>query len=461
MDFSEYIKNVSSAACVVSVERLPDGDFGEVRIVVGNDEYQRQMGPGYRPNIPYYELVPKERKFEHFVFTSAFEKKQIHTYVESVSLGMWMDQIYIPLESDKENVGYCMFSFEFTNKADPDRMGNVSMETASSVIKSCAVFRTAPTFKEAVDSVLRELYEKTGSRSCVLLSVDEFNKIVKFVGSVSDESHSEEDVKNIISDIPYSVVETWKKTVSKSNCLIISNEADMKALSEKNPEWAASLRSQNVSSLCFIPLFNNQETIGYLYVAEFDTSRVREVKELIELTSFFLAAEIQSNNLMRELEHMSNIDMLTGVKNRNAMNNRVDEFVMNSKLTEAPYGIAFVDLNGLKKMNDENGHEAGDHMLWSAANTLSEVFEEYEVYRAGGDEFTVICENCGKDEFEEKIVNLREKTAYPSVITCAVGSYYASKGEDIRYSMHEADQEMYRDKESFYKAHPEMKVRQD
>jgi len=460
MDYQKCVDTIESVGCVLSVEKTETGDIGDIRVIAANKGYIEQFETKYYPGIIYSELVQKERKFEYFVSTVAFEHRLMHTYVDGKGIGYWMDQFYVPLESDREDIGYCLFTYEMTKNPDPDRMGDVSIDTASSVIKSCAVFRTAKSFQDAIDSVVKELLEKCGAKSCVVLSVDEFNKKVTYIGGHSTR-RSQDEVKAVIARIPFSVVETWKRMTYKTNCLIIANESDMETLSRKNPEWADSLKRDGVHSLCFIPLYQNNEVIGYLYVAEFDTSRVTEVKELIELTSFFLAAEIANHNLLLDLEHMSKIDMLTGVKNRNAMNNRVDEFVMNSALTDTPYGVAFVDLNGLKKMNDENGHEAGDHMLWQAATMLSSVFDGFEVYRAGGDEFSVICADCKEDIFSRLIDEIREKTAYPAQITAAVGKYYASHGEDIRFAMHEADQEMYKIKQKFYEDHPELKVRKD
>ncbi len=458
MDFSALVNSLNTIACVLSVERLPDGEMGELRIVAANEKYKKSMPPTYYDGMIYTELFPKERKFEHFVSSAALRNKQIHTYVEAKAIGMWMDQVYIPLASDRDDIGYCIFSYELTKEADPDRMGNVTMDTAASVIKSCATFRTSDNFMVAVDEVVREIYEKCDADSVSVLSIDELTHGLKYIGGKTKDVDEAEHAKRI-ENIPPEVVKTWDKTIEKSNCLIITDEDDMKSLEERNPEWAHSLRDNGAKSICFVPLVQNKITIGYLYVINFDASRTIEIKELLEHTSFFLAAELANHNLMEKMRELSNMDSLTGVFNRNAMNMRVDAFVSKMELRLRPYGVIFIDLNGLKYVNDKYGHEAGDQMLWSAASIISSVFDTDEIYRAGGDEFTIISINTTEDAFNEKIDKLREKTTYPAEITMSIGSHFSSKGDDIRLAMRNADLTMYKDKEEFYKEHPELKSR--
>lgn len=457
MDFSALINSISTIACVLSVERLPDDKIGDLRIVAANKAYKDSMPPNYYDGMLYTELFPKERKFEHFVASSCLKRKQIHTYVEAKAIGKWMEQVYIPLESDRDDIGYCIFSYELTENADPERMGNISHDTATSVIKSCAVFRTAENFHTAASEVVQELFEKCEADRVRVVSVDELTQGLKYIAGKAKNGFDDQDQG--VEKIPPEVVKTWNKTIEQTNCLIITDEADMKNLEDRNPEWAKSLQEAGVKSICFVPLFQNNNIIGYLYVTNFDTSRTIEIKELLEHTSFFLAAELANNNLMEKMRELSNLDTLTGVFNRNAMNIRVDEFVSKAELRLRPYGVIFIDLNGLKFINDKYGHEAGDQMLWSAASIISEIFGDDEIYRAGGDEFTIICTKLSEDVFLDKVRRLREKTAYPSEITMSIGYHYSGSGDDIRIAMRNADLAMYKDKEEFYQEHPELRGR--
>ena len=120
---------------------------------------------------------------------------------------------------------------------------------------------------------------------------------------------------------------------------------------------------------------------------------------MLELSTFFISSEIANYMMFERIKQISFTDMLTGINNRNAMNNKVSEIISGEYVFNKPYGIVFADLNGLKRVNDEIGHSAGDLLLKKAGLTLQEVFVEDEAYRAGGDEFMVIAEGYTKEEY--------------------------------------------------------------
>jgi diguanylate cyclase (GGDEF)-like protein len=78
---------------------------------------------------------------------------------------------------------------------------------------------------------------------------------------------------------------------------------------------------------------------------------------------FLISAEIAGYKMMKRPEITSYSDMLTGVMNRNAMNNRITGIIEETENLAEPYGVVFADLNGLKRVNDEQGHAAGDLLL--------------------------------------------------------------------------------------------------
>lgn len=163
--------------------------------------------------------------------------------------------------------------------------------------------------------------------------------------------------------------------------------------------------------------------------------------------------------MLERLEHIGYTDMLTGINNRNAMNNRIAAIVSGKEVLSEPYGIVFADLNGLKRVNDEGGHYAGDLLLKKAALILQEVFMGYDIYRTGGDEFMIIVPDCNELQFSEKNKILKDRSSDPDNVCLSVGSFFNDSGHDIRYAMRNADEAMYRDKEKYYSEHPERKYR--
>ena len=147
--------------------------------------------------------------------------------------------------------------------------------------------------------------------------------------------------------------------------------------------------------------------------------------------------------------------MLTGVLNRNEMNNKIDA-IRNSKDIELKgLGIVFADLNGLKRVNDNEGHEAGDLLLKNAAMVLQNVFVGDQIFRAGGDEFMILLTYTTEDVIKDKIVKARKLSKKYGNVSFAMGYAYHNDSKDITGALKLADQRMYEDKAKYYVDHPE------
>ena len=108
MDFQNLVDSYDMAAAVLSVEKTEDGHWGEIRIVRANEQYKKIMGPNYRDDMLYSDLIPKEPNFEDFCFRCAVNKQHLHSYVVTKSMGLWTDATYIPLSKsyDTEKLSY-------------------------------------------------------------------------------------------------------------------------------------------------------------------------------------------------------------------------------------------------------------------------------------------------------------------------------------------------------------------
>ena len=140
--------------------------------------------------------------------------------------------------------------------------------------------------------------------------------------------------------------------------------------------------------------------MGYMWAVNFDEENTVKIKETLELTTYFIASEIANYQLLQKLKVMSSVDMLTGVKNRNAMNNKISDITEGKTKVRYPFSVVFTDLNGLKLINDESGHNEGDNLLKKAAHILSGVFFDASVYRTGGDEFYVFAADYSQEKLE-------------------------------------------------------------
>ena len=447
MNFQAFADSVDYPCCVISVRKAD----GEIRLVAANAPYKEIMGPGFYDNMIYSELVPQDNKFEDFCYRAAFQKQKMHAYVQTSAWNSWTDQTLIPLRSDREDIGYCQFIFEFTQNGEAERMASVSVNTAETVIRACIKLMGASDFTTRIGDVLDIIMETSQARASCILTVDhEKKRIARVCERIVGDSRP---VPNTDA-LTYDLVDTWEGMIGASNAVIIQNDRDLVSLGKANPAWEQSLRENLVRSLVLIPLRREAEVVGYMYVINFDVTKVVEVKELIELMSFFLGSEIYNHVLLEKLEELNQMDALTGVFNRRAMIQKMK--LLSERRDKTPYGIINIDLNGLKFVNDHTGHDAGDRLLIQAGELLKKIFYQDDVFRTGGDEFVVISNEIDRQTFERKIQRLHAD-ALKNGVNLAVGQYWSDGSDDVATAFYSADETMYEDKKAFYKAHPELR----
>ena len=461
MDHKEFIDNFPQVACVLSIDLTVSSGPDRIRIVEANDEYIKSVGQTpetFKTNIPYTEYITKDINFESMAITCATQSHPIHAYVDAELYNAWMDIYMQPLKSDNKDYAYCLFSYQLSPKAEADKLTDVSSEVATHVLKTCIKLRETPDFQKAMDSIIADIRQLCSANRCCILLTDFKERKCSLLCESIDDPDNPLSMTTYLDDHFFDVVETWPKVIAGSNCFIIEDEEDMEYAASISPIWAESLRYAKVTTLVIYPLKNDGETIGYIWANNFDASRTLKIKETLEVTTFILTAEIANHQMLKQMKIMSCTDLLTGVYNRNAMNNRIMDNDSGLSAIKEPFGVFFVDVNGLKTTNDTMGHLAGDNLLKDVAYTLKDIFNNYEVYRVGGDEFLVICTSIAKDDFAKLENELCSTAERPNRAHYAIGSCFsdeATETHDIRKAMQYADVRMYTNKEAYYKRHPE------
>ncbi|MGP9766000.1 diguanylate cyclase domain-containing protein [Halomonas sp. AOP13-D3-9] len=156
--------------------------------------------------------------------------------------------------------------------------------------------------------------------------------------------------------------------------------------------------------------------------------------------------------------HSAHHDLLTGLPNRRLFLDRLEQEIKHAKRHSQSLALLFLDLNGFKKINDSLGHEAGDQVLTTVANRLTECVRENDtVARLGGDEFTVILAGAGQRRDVERVVQkILEALKQPLLIalepvqiSASIGiSSYPQSASTPNTLLDAADQAMYRAKKS-------------
>lgn len=153
--------------------------------------------------------------------------------------------------------------------------------------------------------------------------------------------------------------------------------------------------------------------------------------------------------MIKQAEELSFKDQLTGLYNRNYLENRTGDIVNSNNY---PVSIIMADCNYLKRTNDTLGHEYGDLLLQRVAASIKAVIpKNCTAIRVGGDEFVILCAKYSKEQAQRLIAKIRQKLVENSdellQVSVSFGVYTI---EDNRTSFAQAyqfaDQEMYKDK---------------
>jgi len=466
MDFQKIVDAFETMTCVLSVEQYADGSYGNIRIVAANKAYvdsientqtmsaSVMLQNHFVPGDPYERYVPKNSNFEENCYQCAIKKQPIHSYVHPDYFPFWIDFYMLPLQYDQPGIRYCTYSQELTKEADAGRMSNLSFETASDVLQTCIKLRRMKDFQAAMDEVTEDIRHICKANRCRILLLDMQKRSYSLLCEAYAHEGQAGAMENYMGEGFYDIVATWKDAIGRDSYLILKNKDDMKRICIHNQKWYDHLIKAGVESMVLFPLQTSEKMLGYMWVTNFNTANVIRIKETLELATFFIASEIANHQLLDRLHNLSSVDVLTGVKNRNAMNIRIDQYLSGQENNIVSLGIIFADLNGLKRINDNEGHAAGDRLLKNAASLLRELFGEEGLYRAGGDEFMIIIKNVSKEKLEECVDRIRVCSESAGDISFAIGSCYDDKECDIRKAMQIADERMYQDKEEYYRRHP-------
>ncbi len=140
------------------------------------------------------------------------------------------------------------------------------------------------------------------------------------------------------------------------------------------------------------------------------------------------------------------IDVLTGLFNRETFYSDIKR--MDKSIT----GVILFDMNGLKYINDNFGHQEGDKALSTISNILyNNATRKMYVYRLGGDEFTLLAVNTTESQLKEVIDKIKIQLEDIDYF-CSIGyAFRSNPNTDIDALLKEAEDKMYIDKANFYK----------
>lgn len=253
--------------------------------------------------------------------------------------------------------------------------------------------------------------------------------------------------KDVLQDMPMSAIASWLPAFERQECFILE---DLETLRESSPEEYELLSGQDIHSLAGAPMEEDGQLRGLLGVDNPPPDRIRSIAPLLQTLGYFLMLTYRRTESEKQLSHLSYYDTLTSFYNRN----RYMEDSAAISEHAGPVGIVYLDVNGLKDINDQKGHAFGDKVLVECARQMREAFQDADYYRIGGDEFVIICPEIDREVFEQRVAGLRRRFRSNAQCSAAIGAQWDTRFEDLQQIIASADARMYEDKKDFYRKNP-------
>ena len=162
---------------------------------------------------------------------------------------------------------------------------------------------------------------------------------------------------------------------------------------------------------------------------------------------------MERQRVQLELVNLALIDDLTGLHNRRGFMALAEHYVSLANRSGMPFLVAFIDLDGLKQINDTFGHQEGNRALVEAAGVLQDSCRQSDILaRLGGDEFAILvadvsgdCTNVVHRRIQEKVDSCNRSPGRRYALSLSIGIVWSSATEstDLDQLLREADALMY------------------
>ena len=272
------------------------------------------------------------------------------------------------------------------------------------------------------------------------------------LGPVISDHNLFDAIKGIVSE------DVWKENhesfenVAEGSMTFVSGEAE--------------------ETLCYVPIQGTDWEMAVLIRESVIQDQIRDFSEknlaasrkqvIFTLVSVLLLASVlllqirriskdkleEEKETSRTFRNMANTDSLTGVRNKHAYSE--NEIAINQKIQAGELeklAVVVGDINGLKYVNDTQGHAAGDQLIKDACALICEYFTHGAVFRVGGDEFVIVLQEKGYDTMSEVIRELNrkvEENIKDNAVVISIGySVLNQEDQQLRDVFERADQMMY------------------
>ena len=310
------------------------------------------------------------------------------------------------------------------------------LEIATTLNQCVAELSSGKEISDAIQKLLEVICHYFSADRTYIFQIDEQGDTLSNTFEFTEKNVSIQ--KDNLQALPLELISAWMAKFRQEQVYYMPTLEQ-----ERGSDTYEVLAAQGVERLLAVPLMKERAVVGFLGVdnptAHYDDPT------LLSSIRFFISNSLDMQKQQQWLRYLSSRDMLTKLYNRN-------EYIMLlESIGRKPMeniGAAYMDLNGLKEINDRYGHEAGDRMISRAATVLLKYFSDH-AFRVGGDEFIIVYPNICEEIFLKKIEDARNSMRERRV-SISVGAVWRKSSDDLEEMLKAADQLMYVEKEQYH-----------
>jgi diguanylate cyclase (GGDEF)-like protein len=438
-DILSMLKEIPDACCIFKVMTDPFGTVKDMLFLFANEKYAQLTGFSTSELIgsTFYSTVNnQDEDWIKFSYQAAILRQSSINRSYNSQHDLWLDFWAVPVYQK----GFCAYIIHDVTAVKRDEDIKALQSNTNKLVIECAKAGSTSDFAKGIKRVLR-LIGQTLEADRVYVVRNDGNRVVDRYEWISKSSSADLPPKKIFEK--YDLISSWNRQLKGKSFYIMH---DTSPIAEVQPEMYNEYLAGKCSRYAVSVLKDKDERIGFLVADNFSNELRLDIGEVMETVSVFLASQIKNHELNQELRFIGGHDALTGLGNRYALN---QELALLKEMS-VPVGVCYTDINSLKSINDEQGHEAGDNLIRDTSYLFSSIFKKKFCYRFGGDEFIAIVPEVSEDKFAEMVEKFKLKVRGVAI---AVGWEWIEVSADINKAIKLADEEMYKDKARYYKSH--------
>lgn len=444
MDFSAgdilfMLKDLPDACCIFKVLTDPFGTVKDMLFLFVNDKYAQMVGKTSAELIgsTYHSTVSnRDEDWIKYSYQAAILRQSSIMRTYNSSFDKWYEFWAVPVFQK----GFCAFVIHDVTAAKKTEENTTLTTNTHKLVIDCATAVSSAEFGKGIKKALKILGQAINADRVYILPDDAaaFSDISPWLNSARNSNLPSRKVFD-----KYNIVSLWESQLKGKNVIVVNDTA---VLLDQVEELYNDIIAGAISRYIVVRLMDKEKRLGYLVADNYSNDLDLNITDVMETVGIFISAEMRNKMLTDEMLYMGSHDSLTGLGNRHSLNQSL--LLLTEMSTSV--GVCYSDINGLKAINDEFGHEAGDKLIQQVAEVFGTVFKKKFCYRIGGDEFIVIMPEVDEDIFEALIKKLKTKLKHVSV---SVGYVWSDDSSTVMDKIREADEAMYGSKSEYYKNH--------